>query len=177
MGTYTWLRLVRGGTLVFPGMTDHVNQPLVFRSPSLLRRCVTKNTFEHASVQRYIAQGMLVVDSDMSPKISAPAAALPAVKPAPVTPRVPEPPPVVAISELAPPVAEEPAETVSSAVESAPLVEPEPVLAVEEAVAVEANISDGPAPQAADQSPEPALSPVAEAPKPSTDTPKRRRRG
>lgn len=170
MGTYTWLKLVKGSTLVLPGLTDHGNQPLVFRSPVLIRRCVTKATFENPLVQRYVAQGMLVVDADMSPKAAAPAAEPTAVK-------LPPPPPATSVISPVDVVIKpgpEPVVVVESAPQPPP--EPEPVV-VEETILAAATVSDDSAPMAADQSPEPALSTMAEAPKSTTDTPRRRRRG
>lgn len=163
MAKVAWLKLIRGTTLELPGLVDYAGQPLVFRMPALVKRCVSADLLEHAFVKRYVAQGMLAIDQATVARAAAPAVvpAAPVVKPVEVAPVAVQPPPP-------------PPEPV---VESAP--QQVEVEASEEVVAEQAAVSDGPtlSPETTDPSPEPPMSMAQEVSKPTTDTPRRRRRG
>ena len=182
MGKGVWLRLVKGTVLDISRLRDVNQQPLFFRTPTLIRRGVSEETFNHELVQRYVANRMLIVEAAASPvtRHAAAPAAPPVVVPAPAVEPAPVSAPVTAASveePLAPSpvlpetVVEETIETVSApsdVVDAAPVLEE-----------VLSEVSDGPtpSPETADPSPEPLPSMDEEMRKPSTDTPRRRRRG
>jgi hypothetical protein len=177
MGKMVWLKLIRGTVLELPGLTDCGRQPLVFRVPTLIKRCVTQDVFNHPFVQRYLAQGMLVVDQIASPTpaplktaVAAPvAAAAPAVTPATVALVETPLPLAIALTEPAPAP-----EAIPTA--SAPL-ELEEAATVPEVMPSEVSEGLSASLDTADPSPEPLPSMDVEMSKPSTDTPRRRRRG
>ena len=113
-----YLRLVQGAVLELPGLTDYAGMPLVFRGPGFLRRCVTRATYNHEYVQRYVAQRMLELEVPLGPPPAAPAVETPVVAmPSAPTPRpeiVEEAPIAEVASDLeASPAADEPAEPTS----------------------------------------------------------------
>jgi hypothetical protein len=177
MGKLVWLKLIRGTVLELPGLTDCGRQPLVFRVPTLIKRCVTQDVFNHPFVQRYLAQGMLVVDQIASPVPAAtkPTVAIPVVAavaaPTPATVALVEAPLPLAVALTEPAPAPE-----AASAESAPL-ETEEAEATPEATPSEVSEGLSASLETADPSPEPLPSMNAEMSKPYTDTPRRRRRG
>lgn len=117
-------------TIEIRPLTDNGGQPLTFRPPGLVRRCVTEEVFNHPAVQRYIQRRMLIeCDASSVVKKSAIKAA-PAPAPEPVkTPKSIAPAPAPAVETPPAPVAVLADEPVAPAPEpSEVLVQaPEPV--------------------------------------------------
>jgi len=99
-----YLRLVQGAVLELTGLTDYAGQPLVFRGPGFLRRCVTRETYNHPYVQRYVAQRMLELEGALPPPATTPAVEIPVmVEAAPAQIIAPQ---AAVLEESAAPVAE-----------------------------------------------------------------------
>jgi septal ring-binding cell division protein DamX len=101
-----WLQLNRSGVVLeISHLKDYGGQPLVFRPPSLTRRCVTDEVFNNPLVADYRTQRLLI-EVDSSGAVSPPPAA-------PTPPKAVEPPAELSVVQTTtvPPTVTEPAST------------------------------------------------------------------
>ncbi len=125
---------MQGSVLELPGLKDYSGMPLIFRSPGLLKRCVSEETLAHPYVQKYLKQRMLVLEGGTAKSVVAVPAPVPAVsRETAITEPAPAEPEVVAAETAVPTVAPE-AEPVALLPPVEPPAIPDPTIETEPAL-------------------------------------------